>query len=59
MTYDEFEDVVDEAWDAFFDVLDKYEINRWNVYLYLNRKDCFKGVFDAVLSCVKLESEDD
>lgn len=59
MTYDEFEDVVDEAWDAFFDVLDKYEINRGKVYLSLNRKDCFNDVSDAVMSCVKLESEDD
>lgn len=58
MTYDELDNIVDGGWSLFLDHLAFNGIDSNKVASKLNNKDCFNGVFDAIIACVDLEAEE-
>lgn len=59
MTYTELLVVYDNAWQAFYDVLEDNGIDSSNkLYNLLNNKDCFNDVLDCVVEVADLECEE-
>lgn len=59
MTYPELKVVYNQAWRAFFDVLEDNGIDSSNkLYGLLNAKDCFNDVMDCVSEVAVLEGEE-
>lgn len=57
MTYDELDEITDQAWLAFFNVfknngLDIHKIEQW-----MDARDCFNDVEDAIMKAVRNELE--
>lgn len=59
MQYEEFDRMVTVAWSGFFNILEYYGLDRKDAHKALNRKDCYNEVFDALISIVEIESEDE
>ena len=60
MTYEGLKDTVDRAWGEFLARLDSETgCGFFQLQEALDRKDVFNGAFDAVMSVVKLENENE
>lgn len=59
MTYTELLVVYDNAWQAFYDVLEDNGIDSSNkLHNLLNAKDCLNDVLDCVVEVADLECEE-
>ncbi len=60
MTYEELDTAVYDAWQAFFSQLAfTTGLDTSDVADALDGKNCFNDVFDAIISCVEIDDEEE
>lgn len=57
MTYSDLKVSVNEAWNAFYKVLQAEGIDTYQLDTNLDRKDVFNSVMDCVIGLAPLEEE--
>ena len=57
MTYDELDEITDQAWLAFFDVFKDNGLDIYKIEQSMDNKDCFNDVEDAIMNAVGNELE--
>jgi DNA-binding transcriptional MerR regulator len=57
MTYDELDEIVDDAWLAFFNVFKDNGLDIHKIEQAMDNKDCFNDVEDAIMNAVHTELE--
>lgn len=57
MTYDELDEVTDQAWLAFFNVFKDNGLDIYKIETAMDYKDCFNDVEDTIMNAVHTELE--
>lgn len=57
MTYDELDEITDDAWLAFFEVFKDNGLDIYKIEKAMDRKDCFNDAEDAIMNAVRNELE--
>lgn len=57
MTYDELDEITDNAWLAFFNVFKDNGLDIYKIEQAMDNKDCFNDVEDAIMNAVRNELE--
>ena len=57
MTYDELDEITDQAWLAFFSVFEDNGLDIHKIEQSMDNKDCFNDVEDAIMNTLRNEIE--
>ena len=57
MTYDELDEIVDDAWLAFFNVFKDSGLDIHKIDQEMDKKDCFNDVKYTIMNAVHTELE--
>lgn len=57
MTYDELDEITDQAWLAFFNVFKDNGLDIYKIEEAMDNKDCFNDVEDAIMATLGNEIE--
>lgn len=57
MTYDELDEITDQAWLAFFNVFKDNGLDIYKIEQAMDSKDCFNDVEDAIMNAIRNELE--
>jgi len=57
MTYDELDEITDQAWLALFNVFKDNGLDIYKIEEAMDYKDCFNDVEDAIINAVRNELE--